>query len=379
MQALTYIKTVTTARQGFAKPYLVYGQMLPPPAITSPMFTISWSFTGLGSGSANFPAIQHSAWQAPQGSVGIVLTNISSQAISVSVPISFSRLGLSRDISYTVSLADANSTSVLLSQLTSDSAVTISVAPLQVELLKIAPSQPPVVTGVANAAGGQPVVVSGAFVSIYGSNFTPLAYDDWSKSIVNGQLPTRLDGVSVTIGGMPAYISAITPGQINVQAPDVGNGSVQVVVTTPSGASAPFTVNAQLYSPAFFLWPGNQPVATHADYSLAAKTGTFPGTSTVPGKPGEVIVLWGTGFGPTNPPVPAGQVPRVQGPPTQAPVSVTLGGVAVPVLAAVLSSYAATYQIAMQIPTSIANGDYAVVASVNGVQSPSNVLLSVHQ
>ena len=168
----------------------------------------------------------------------------------------------------------------------------------------------PIVTGVANAAGGQPGVASGAFVSIYGSNFTPLAYDDWSKSITNGQLPTQLDGLSVTIGGKPAYINAITPGQINVQAPDLGKGPVQVVVTTGGGASTPFATNSQLYSPAFFPWPGNQPVATHADYTWAVKNGTFPGTTTVPAKPGEVIVLWGTGFGPTNPPVPAGQEPR---------------------------------------------------------------------
>jgi hypothetical protein len=45
----------------------------------------------------------------------------------------------------------------------------------------------PVVTGVVNAAGGQPGVASEAFASIYGSNFTPLPYDDWSKSITNGQ------------------------------------------------------------------------------------------------------------------------------------------------------------------------------------------------
>ncbi len=234
------------------------------------------------------------------------------------------------------------------------------------------------ITGVSNAAGGQPVVASGSFVSIYGSNFTPLAYDDWSKSITNGRLPTELDGISVSIAGKPAYIYVITPGQINVQAPDVGNGSaVKVIVTTAAGASVPFYVNTQLYSPAFFPWPGNQPVATHADYSWAAKNGTFPGTNTVPAKPGEVIVLWGTGFGPTTPPVPAGYEPTVQAPPTEAPVSVTLGGNPVQVLAAVLSSYVAEYQIAIQIPASMAEGNYAVVASVNGAHSPPNTFLTV--
>lgn len=235
----------------------------------------------------------------------------------------------------------------------------------------------PAVTAAVNAAGGQPGAASGAFVSIYGSNFTPLAYDDWSRAIANGQLPTQLDGVSVTIGGKPAYIYAITPGQINVQAPDVGNGPVQVVVTTGGGSSTPFATNSQLYSPAFFPWPGNQPVATHLDYSIAAKNGTFPGLTTVPAKPGEVITLWGTGFGPTNPAVPAGQEPTVAAPPTQVPVTVTLGGNPVPVLGAVLSSYAAVYQIAIQIPASMPDGDHPIIAVANAVQSPANFSLTV--
>jgi len=134
----------------------------------------------------------------------------------------------------------------------------------------------PVVTSVSNAAGGQPGAASGAFVSIYGSNFTPLSYDDWSKTIRNGRLPTELDRVRVTIGGKLASIYAITPGQINVQAPDVGTGPATVVVTTDFGSSAPFATNSQLYSPAFFPWPGNQPVATHLDYSIVARMELFP-------------------------------------------------------------------------------------------------------
>ena len=146
----------------------------------------------------------------------------------------------------------------------------------------------------------RPRYASGAFVSIYGSNFTPLAYADWANSIVNGQLPTQLDGIGVTIGGKPAYVYAITPGQINVQVPDLGTGPMQVAVTTPGGVSAAFPANSQPYSPAFFLWPSSQPVATHADYSFAAQNGTFPNATTLPAKPGEVITLWGTGFGPTS-------------------------------------------------------------------------------
>ena len=61
------------------------------------------------------------------------------------------------------------------------------------------------------------------------------------------------------------------------------------------------------YGPAFFPWPNNQVVATRQDFSLAAKNGTFAGATTVPAKPGDVIILWGTGFGPPIPAAPAGE------------------------------------------------------------------------
>jgi len=39
--------------------------------------------------------------------------------------------------------------------------------------------------------------------------------------------------------------------------------------------------------------------------------------------------------------------------------------------------YAGLYQVAIQIPASLASGGYPVVASINGVQSPSSTLITV--
>jgi uncharacterized protein (TIGR03437 family) len=141
--------------------------------------------------------------------------------------------------------------------------------------------------------------------------------------------------------------------------------------------------------PAFYPWPGNQIVATHNDLSIlpsgtapyAAKPGTFAGVTTVPAKPGEIILLWGTGFGPVNPPFPAGQVPgpQVAGSPTQMTPTVTLGGTTISVISSVLSAYAADYQIAIQIPSSQPNGDYPVAVSMGAVASLGNLVLTVQQ
>ena len=236
----------------------------------------------------------------------------------------------------------------------------------------------PVITSISNAAGGQAAITPGAYVSIYGTNLAPKT-DNWNNSIVNQQLPTGLDTVTVSVGGNPAYIYYISPTQINIVAPNVSSGAVQVVVTSAGVASAPFSSTAQQYSPAFFLW-GQYAVATHADYSYCAKPGAISGATTTPAKPGEWITLWGNGFGPTS--APLGSLTPGDKAYLSAPVTVTVGGVSASVYdgAAVLSpGYAGLYQLAIQIPASAPNGDAVVQATVGGVQSPGGVLLNVQQ
>src|ERR1019366_4379362 len=100
------------------------------------------------------------------------------------------------------------------------------------------------------------------------------------------------------MGGKAAYVYYISPGQLNVLAPDVPAGPITVTATTSAGTSAPFATTARTYGPAFFSWPDNQVVPTRTDYSYAVKAGPFAGAATVAAKPGDVIVLWATGFGP---------------------------------------------------------------------------------
>jgi hypothetical protein len=68
----------------------------------------------------------------------------------------------------------------------------------------------------------------------------------------------------------------------------------------------------QANSPAFFLFaPENRRfiAAVHPDGVFVGKPNLFSGAvPTRPAKPGDIILLFGTSFGPTNPPVPAGQL-----------------------------------------------------------------------
>jgi uncharacterized protein (TIGR03437 family) len=233
--------------------------------------------------------------------------------------------------------------------------------------------------GVVNGASFQPGIVANSWVTIEGAGLASKT-DDWSNSIVNGALPTSLDGVSVSMGGKAAYIYYISPGQLNVLAPDVPAGPVTVTVTTTVGTSATFASAASAYGPAFFVWPGNQVVATRTDYSYAVKAGTFAGATTVAAKPGDVIVLWATGFGPTNPAAPAGvAVPSDQAYDTGTLPSVTIDNVPATVYGAALApGSVGLYQIAIQVPPSLADGDWPIQALIAGVLSPAETILSVH-
>ena len=236
------------------------------------------------------------------------------------------------------------------------------------------------------------MVAPNTYVSIYGTNFAAAGFTDtWTNYVKNnnGNLPIGLDGVSVTAGGQNAYIYYISNTQINVLLPNVGLGQIQFVVITAAGSSNAVTVTSQTQIPAFFPWPtpsgtvpGDstaQPVATHLDFTYAVSNGTFQGLTTVPAKPGETIVLWGSGFGPTTPATPFGiAVPTTTIYNTSNNVTVLLNGAPAPVysnIATLAPGYAGLYQMGVTIPASLANGSYSITTSVNGVTSPTLTLV----
>ena len=234
--------------------------------------------------------------------------------------------------------------------------------------------------GIISAAGSQPGIVGGSWLTIKGANLSPVASRTWDDAIVNGRLPTSLSGVSVRMGNKLAFVHFVSPAQVNVIAPDLDLGPTSVTVTTPAGASAPVASIVLLHSPAFFIWPGSQVVATRQNGSLAVRDGTFPGATTVAAKPGDVLIFWGTGFGRTNPVVEPGVLVPAGAQYNCAPVAVKLGPADPRVFGCALSpGWAGLYQVAIQVPSSLSDGDYPLKVTVGGVSSPDGVVLSVKQ
>jgi uncharacterized protein (TIGR03437 family) len=238
---------------------------------------------------------------------------------------------------------------------------------------------PPHISAVLDAAGSQSGISPGAWISIYGTN---LAYTTrlWKDSeILGGKLPTLLDGVSVSIDGRLAAVNYISPIQLNVQVPDdTATGPVTLAVTTPQG-TATTTVPMQTVSPGLFMYQAANAryvAAQHADYSIVGPPGLYPGASS-PAKPGEVIILYATGFGPTTPPTPSGQVVTSAAPVVNlSAITATIGGLQATVQWAGITM-AGVWQLNVQVPAGAATGDAAIVAQIGGKSTQGGAFVTV--
>jgi uncharacterized protein (TIGR03437 family) len=220
----------------------------------------------------------------------------------------------------------------------------------------------------------------GEWVSIFGTNLAGSTVS-W-----NGNFPISLGGTSVMVNEKAAYLSFVSTGQINVQAPtDTAAGIVRVVVTTAAG-SATATVTLAPFAPSFFLLDAKHVAGIivrsngsgaygGGTYDIIGPTGRLLGYPTVAAKAGDIVELYGTGFGPTNPAVPAGQAffePAL----TTDLVTLSINGLSVTPSFAGLSG-AGLYQINLTVPAGLGTGDVSLVATVGGTQTPRTVVISL--
>lgn len=172
----------------------------------------------------------------------------------------------------------------------------------------------------ASSFGGFSSVAPGSWVEIYGSNLAPDTRG-WDGTDFSGNnAPTSLDGVSVSIGGQAAFVDYISPTQVNAQLPSAvfttvaTNGMFPLTVTSGGVTSAPYdlTVNPTqpglLATTQFKLGANQYVVAQLPDGNFVLPVGAIANVNSRPAKPGETIVIYGTGFGAVTPNIPAGEI-----------------------------------------------------------------------
>jgi uncharacterized protein (TIGR03437 family) len=168
----------------------------------------------------------------------------------------------------------------------------------------------------ASAFGGFSSVAPGSWVEIYGSNLAPSTQGWTGADFTGNNAPTALNGVSVSIGGQAAFVDYISATQVNAQLPSSisTGGPQQLTVTNANGTSTAvnLTVNPTepgLLAPASFKIGANQyVVAQHSDGTYVLPIGAISGVTSSPAKPGEIVVIYGVGFGSVTPNIPAGEI-----------------------------------------------------------------------
>jgi uncharacterized protein (TIGR03437 family) len=191
-----------------------------------------------------------------------------------------------------------------------------------------------------------------------------------------GIWPTEFRGVSVTVNGVPAPILGLAnvngQEQINIQVPFgiPAPGTVPVVLNNNGASTTISGVQVSTVQPGIFevsVEGGRFAAALHADYSLV--------TPRNPARPGEVIQLYLTGLGATNPPVntnvvgPASPLARTV---LQPVVGIdNVGQAIVENTAFYAPGLVTVYQINFVVGDNVQSGNRSLNVSIGEVGSPS--------
>lgn len=232
--------------------------------------------------------------------------------------------------------------------------------------------------GIANAASGAAGLTPGSWISIYGSNLASAPRGMTATDVINNALPASLGGVSVQINGKAAYMNYVSPTLINVLSPDdTSSGPVAVTVTNAAGTSAAVSATMQPILPGLFTLSSYLRAVRWPDGVIINGTGAaeIGYASAAAAKPGDVLEIYGTGFGPAPGAIAVGVV--FQGAYAALnPVTVGIGDLAAPVSWAGLVG-PGLYLINATVPTGLANGDHPVIATVGGNRTQSGALLKI--
>jgi uncharacterized protein (TIGR03437 family) len=232
------------------------------------------------------------------------------------------------------------------------------------------------VAAVTNGASNLPgPVAPGEIVVLYGSGIGPAQVVTGSAGS-DGLYGKQLDGVTVSFNGVAAPILYVWKTQVSAVVPyEISGVSAQVAVGWHGQTTAALSVPVASSAPGLFTWDSSgkgAAAAVNQDLSF--------NTTASPAHIGDVISLFGTGEGQTNPGGLDGTLGAASPPQASLPVTVTIGGQLAQVQYAggVGGQVAGLMQINARIPSGILPGDAVpVLLQVGNASSPSGVAISV--
>ncbi len=158
--------------------------------------------------------------------------------------------------------------------------------------------------GVVDGAAFTSPVAAGALASLFGSQLA-----SGLSNATSIPLQTTLGDTTVFVNDVAVPLLFVSPGQINFQMPF--NASGQVLVRVDRAGQRGNTVTAQVSSRAagIFTYIDSYGIIQNASRSNAfpwPDTPAFAGVAKAAARPGDVLVVYGSGFGPVTPAVATG-------------------------------------------------------------------------
>jgi uncharacterized protein (TIGR03437 family) len=227
-------------------------------------------------------------------------------------------------------------------------------------------------------------IAPGSWIEIYGSDLASVQRSWTGSDFAGTTAPTSLTGTSVSIGGQDAFISYVSGSQVNALVPStVAPGSQTVTVTTPNGTSEPLTITVNatqggFFAPQLFQINGRQYAgAFFQDGTYVLPTGAVQGANSRPAKPGEIITLWGTGFGSVAPDISAGQI-AYQLTSLTLPLNVYFGQIPATVrYAGLCPGTVGLYQFNIEVPSVPDSDAVPLTFTLNGVSGVQTLYTAV--
>jgi len=223
--------------------------------------------------------------------------------------------------------------------------------------------------GVVHAASFAPAapLAPGSIISVFGANLAPSP-----AGASTLPLPKTLAGASLQVGGYEAPLFYSSGGQINAQLPfEVAAATrPQLIVKGADFVTVPETITVAAARPGIFT-TNQQGTGQGMIMDVANRLVD----STNPAKAGDVVVVYCTGLGATNPAVRSGEAaPASPLAKVVTPVTVTIGGQpAVVQFAGLTPGFVGLYQVNAQIPAGVTpSAAVSLVLSQDGV--PSNTV-----
>ena len=216
-------------------------------------------------------------------------------------------------------------------------------------------------------------IAPGQIATIFGQGLGPNENAVFQLD-ANGAISDQLAGTMVFFDGIPARVLSANNFQVNVIVPQELSGTeVEMLVVRSGFQSTPFPVALQTVAPELFTLTGEgrgQIAAFNEDGSL--------NRSSNPAPQGSVIIAFGSGAGPTNPPLADGEV-ATEAAPLEATVEIFVGGVQATVLYAGTSpgQVGALTQFNFQLGPGTPSGQQPVKVVVDGVESTQKTTMAV--